>query len=174
MSSTRTATASRLHRHRPVRQPDHRLQPGRDEAHAAGFDFGQLDPADVINIVGPGNLTDMANFTADACQLPASTPSSTRASPCPSGTSDGLKGRLQIARAHLLIANDYEMALIGEKVGARRGGPPGTGRRAGDAPTLGRAGRACDHRRGRESGAAGPRPTTWLIPPAPATPSAAA
>ena len=33
--------------------------------HAAGFDFGQLDPAGAINIVGPGNLTDMSNFTAD-------------------------------------------------------------------------------------------------------------
>ena len=34
--------------------------------HATGFDFGKLDPADAINIVGPGNLTDMTDFTADA------------------------------------------------------------------------------------------------------------
>ena len=87
--------------------------------HAAGFDFGQLDPADAINIVGPGNLTDMANFTADAVDAGIYTIFDPGQS-LPIWDADGLADC--ISKAHLLIANDYEMALIGEKAGRDEAG----------------------------------------------------
>ena len=87
--------------------------------HAAGFDFGQLDPADAINIVGPGNLTDMANFTADAVDAGIYTIFDPGQS-LPIWDADGLADC--ISKAHLLIANDYEMALIGEKTGRDEAG----------------------------------------------------
>ncbi|MCE2502217.1 MAG: carbohydrate kinase family protein [Dehalococcoidia bacterium] len=87
--------------------------------HAAGFDFGRLDPADAINIVGPGNLTDMANFTADAVDAGIYTIFDPGQS-LPIWDADGLADC--ISKAHLLVANDYEMALIGEKVGRDEAG----------------------------------------------------
>ena len=86
--------------------------------HPAGFDFRRLNPADAINIVGPGNLTDMANFTADAVQSGIYTIFDPGQS-LPVWDADGLADC--IAKAHLLVANDYEMALIGEKVGRDEG-----------------------------------------------------
>ncbi len=80
----------------------------------AGFDFSRLNPADAINIVGPGNLTDMANFTADAVRSGIYTIFDPGQS-LPAWDAEGLTDC--IAQAHLLVANDYEMALIGEKVG---------------------------------------------------------
>ena len=87
--------------------------------HPAGFDFRPLNPADAINIVGPGNLTDMANFTADAVRSGIYTIFDPGQS-LPVWDADGLADC--IAKAHLLVANDYEMALIGEKVGRDEAG----------------------------------------------------
>ena len=82
--------------------------------HPAGFDFSRLDPAEAVNIVGPGNLTDMANFTADAVSAGIYTIFDPGQS-LPIWDADGLADC--ISKAHLLVANDYEMALIGEKTG---------------------------------------------------------
>ena len=82
--------------------------------HATGFDFGSVNPADTINIVGPGNYTDMANFGADSYAAGIYTIFDPGQS-LPSWDADALAAC--IANSHLLIANDYEMALISEKTG---------------------------------------------------------
>ena len=82
--------------------------------HATGFDFGSVNPADTINIVGPGNSTDMTDFTANGCAAGIYTIFDPGQS-LPSWEADGLTAC--IANSHLLIANDYEMALISEKTG---------------------------------------------------------
>ena len=82
--------------------------------HAVGFDFGSVNPADTINIVGPGNYTDMADFAADAYAAGIYTIFDPGQS-LPSWDAAGLTNC--IANSHLLIANDYEMALVSEKTG---------------------------------------------------------
>ena len=86
---------------------------------AAGFDFGQVDPADAINIVSPGNLTDMANFTADGAAAGIYTIFDPGQS-LPAWDAEGLRGC--IGNSDLLIANDYEMALIMERTGLDESG----------------------------------------------------
>ena len=86
--------------------------------HPVGFDFSQVDPADTVNIVGPGNLTDMINFTADAARAGIYTIFDPGQS-LPLWEADALADC--IAKAHLLIANEYEAALISEKTGRDEG-----------------------------------------------------
>ena len=80
----------------------------------AGFDFGKVSPDEAINIVGPGNLTDMANFTADAAQAGIYTIFDPGQS-LPAWDAEGLTNCIR--NSDLLIANDYEMALITERTG---------------------------------------------------------
>ena len=87
--------------------------------HAAGFDFAQVDAADAINIVSPGNLTDMANFTADAAQAGIYTIFDPGQS-LPAWDAEGLTECIR--NSDLLIANDYEMALIMERTGLDESG----------------------------------------------------
>ena len=85
----------------------------------AGFDFTQVDPSDAINIVSPGNLTDMANFTADAAQAGIYTIFDPGQS-LPAWDAEGLTNCIR--NSDLLIANDYEMALIMERTGLDESG----------------------------------------------------
>ena len=85
---------------------------------ATGFDFSQVDPNNAINIVSPGNLTDMSNFTADGKKAGVYTIFDPGQS-LPAWEPDGLVGC--IANSDLLIANDYEMALIMERTGLEKG-----------------------------------------------------
>ena len=80
----------------------------------AGFDFTQVNPGEAINIVSPGNLTDMANFTADAAKTGIYTIFDPGQS-LPAWDADGLTNCIR--NSDLLIANDYEMALITERTG---------------------------------------------------------
>ena len=80
----------------------------------AGFDFGKVSADEAINIVGPGNLTDMANFTADAAQAGIYTIFDPGQS-LPAWDAEGLTNCIR--NSDLLIANDYEMALITERTG---------------------------------------------------------
>ncbi len=82
--------------------------------HPAGFDFTQVNPSDTINVVSPGNLTDMANFTADAANAGIYTIFDPGQS-LPVWDADGLTNCIR--NSNLLIANDYEMALITERTG---------------------------------------------------------
>lgn len=82
--------------------------------HPAGFDFSTVNPPETISIVGPGNLTDMANFTAAAAEAGVYTIFDPGQS-LPAWDADGL--RECIRNSDLLIANDYEMALIAERTG---------------------------------------------------------
>ena len=85
----------------------------------AGFDFTQVDPSDAINIVSPGNLTDMANFTAGAAQAGIYTIFDPGQS-LPAWDAEGLTNCIR--NSDLLIANDYEMALITERTGLDESG----------------------------------------------------
>ena len=87
--------------------------------HPAGFDFGTVNPPETVCIVGPGNLTDMANFTAAATLAGVYTIFDPGQS-LPAWDADGL--RECIRNSDLLIANDYEMALIGERTGCAESG----------------------------------------------------
>ena len=82
--------------------------------HPAGFDFSTVSPPETISIVGPGNLTDMANFTAAATQAGVYTIFDPGQS-LPAWDPDGLSHCIR--NSNLLIANDYEMALITERTG---------------------------------------------------------
>ena len=85
----------------------------------AGFDFTQVSPDDAINIVSPGNLTDMANFTADAAKAGIYTIFDPGQS-LPAWDAEGLTNCIR--NSDLLIANDYEMALIAERTGIDESG----------------------------------------------------
>ncbi len=85
---------------------------------ATGFDFSQVDPNDAINLVGPGNLTDMSNFTADATKAGVYTIFDPGQS-LPAWEPDDLAQCIR--NSDLLIANDYEMALITERTGLEKG-----------------------------------------------------
>jgi adenosine kinase len=80
----------------------------------AGFDFSSVDPAQSINIVAPGNLGDMADFAAQGTQHGVYTIFDPGQS-LPAWDADGLVEA--IGNSDLLIANDYEMALIVDKTG---------------------------------------------------------
>ncbi len=87
--------------------------------HATGFDFSAVDPSDTINIVSPGNLTDMSNFTADGKAAGIYTIFDPGQS-LPAWDAEGLTKC--IGNSDLLIANDYEMALIVERTGRDEAG----------------------------------------------------
>ena len=87
--------------------------------HPAGFDFGRVDPANTINIVSPGNLDDMTNFTADGKRAGVYTIFDPGQS-LPIWDADGLTACIR--NSDMLIANDYEMALIVERTGIDESG----------------------------------------------------
>ena len=82
--------------------------------HPAGFDFASVNPAETISIVAPGNLTDMADFTAAGARAGIYTIFDPGQS-LPAWDAAALTQC--IADSSLLIANEYEMALISEKTG---------------------------------------------------------
>ena len=83
----------------------------------SGFDFDSLDPKDCLAIVAPGNLQDMAEYTAEhqkrgifsifdpGQSLPAWEPAALAA--C-------------IAQSRMLVCNDYEMEMICNNTGMSR------------------------------------------------------
>ena len=83
----------------------------------SGFDFESLDPKDCLAIVAPGNLQDMAEYTAEhqkrgifsifdpGQSLPAWEPAALAA--C-------------IAQSRMLVCNDYEMEMICNNTGMSR------------------------------------------------------
>ncbi len=83
----------------------------------SGFDFDSLDPKDCLAIVAPGNLQDMAEYTAEhqkrgifsifdpGQSLPAWEPAALAA--C-------------IAQSRMLVCNDYEMEMICNNTGMPR------------------------------------------------------
>ncbi len=85
----------------------------------AGFDFSQIDPSGAISIVSPGNLTDMSNFTADGKKAGVYTIFDPGQS-LPAWDAEGLTQC--IGNSDLVVANDYEMALISERTGLDKGG----------------------------------------------------
>ncbi|MDA0264796.1 MAG: carbohydrate kinase family protein [Chloroflexi bacterium] len=85
--------------------------------HQSGFDFSTVDPNDCLAIVAPGNLSDMAEYTAEhqkrgifsifdpGQSLPAWQP-------------DALARC--ISQSRMLVCNDYEMELISNATGMSR------------------------------------------------------
>lgn len=88
--------------------------------HPAGFDFAAVDPADAISIVAPGNLADMAHCTAAAGAAAGIYTIFDPGQSLPAWDAAGLAEC--IANSRLLIANDYEMALIQDKTGLDQAG----------------------------------------------------
>ena len=87
--------------------------------HPAGFDFAAVDPADAISIVAPGNLGDMADFAAAGARAGIYTIFD------PGQSLPGWEGAAladSIGNSNLLIANEYEMALIEDKTGLDQSG----------------------------------------------------
>ena len=80
----------------------------------AGFDFSAVDPQQSINIVAPGNLGDMADFAEQGARTGVYTIFDPGQS-LPVWDAAGLI--TAIGHSDLLIANDYEMALIVDKTG---------------------------------------------------------
>ena len=87
--------------------------------HPASFDFATVDPDNAINIVAPGNISDMANIAEQGAQAGVYTIFDPGQS-LPAWDTDGLTKT--IGNGDLLIANDYERALIEEKTGRDEGG----------------------------------------------------
>ena len=82
--------------------------------HSAGFDFAAVAPADAISIIAPGNLGDMADFAAAGARCGIYTIFDPGQS-LPAW--DGAALADSIGNSNLLIANEYEMALIEDKTG---------------------------------------------------------
>ena len=80
----------------------------------AGFDFSAVDAQQSINIVAPGNLGDMADFAEQGARTGVYTIFDPGQS-LPVWDAAGLI--TAIGHSDLLIANDYEMALIVDKIG---------------------------------------------------------
>ena len=80
----------------------------------AGFDFSAVDAQQSINIVAPGNLGDMADFAEQGARTGVYTIFDPGQS-LPVWDAAGLI--TAIGHSDLLIANDYEMALIVDKTG---------------------------------------------------------
>jgi|TARA_B100000809_G_C15019528_1_gene487898 adenosine kinase len=89
----------------------------------SGFDFGSVDPKDCLAIVAPGNLGDMADYTAEhekrgifsifdpGQSLPAWEPAAL--AKC-------------ISQSKMLVCNDYEMEMICNSTGMSRDQVAGT------------------------------------------------
>ena len=84
----------------------------------AGFDFGRVNPADCIAIVAPGNLQDMAEYTAAHRKLGIYTIFDPGQS-LPAWAGDDLARA--IGQSNMLVSNDYELALIQDKTGKSTG-----------------------------------------------------
>ena len=78
------------------------------------FDFAQVEPSRAIAIVAPGNLQDMAEYTAAHHRLGIYTIFDPGQS-LPAWSAEGLTRC--IAQSNLLVSNDYELALIRDKTG---------------------------------------------------------
>ena len=82
--------------------------------HPSLADFSDLDPADCIALVGPGNLQDMADYARSYQQMgvfPIFDPGQS----LPVWQGEDLASAIQNCR--MLVSNDYELALIKEKTG---------------------------------------------------------
>ena len=82
--------------------------------HQSGFDFTQVRPAQSIAIVAPGNLEDMAEYTATHHLLGIYTIFDPGQS-LPAWSGDALAHA--ISQSNMLVSNDYELALIIDKTG---------------------------------------------------------
>ncbi|MCY4365236.1 MAG: carbohydrate kinase family protein [Chloroflexi bacterium] len=80
----------------------------------AGFDFAGIDPKEAIGIVAPGNLQDMAEFTATHQKLGIYSIFDPGQS-LPAWPGEDLAAC--IASSNMLISNDYELALIRDRTG---------------------------------------------------------
>ena len=80
----------------------------------AGFSFSGLDPKDCLAIVAPGNLQDMAEFTATHHEMGIYSIFDPGQS-LPAWQGDDLAAC--IAQSNVLVSNDYELALIRDKTG---------------------------------------------------------
>ena len=80
----------------------------------AGFSYDGLDPKDCLAIVAPGNLQDMAEFTATHHQLGIYSIFDPGQS-LPAWPGNDLADC--IAQSNILVSNDYELALIQDKTG---------------------------------------------------------
>ena len=85
----------------------------------AGFDFSAVKAGETVSIVGPGNLTDMADFTAAGARAGVYTIFDPGQS-LPAWDGAGLTECIR--NSNLLVANEYEMALISEKTGLDEAG----------------------------------------------------
>ncbi len=80
----------------------------------SGFDFAQVNPAECIAIVAPGNLQDMAEYTGAHHRLGIYTIFDPGQS-LPAWSGHDLARC--IGQSDLLVSNDYELALIKDKTG---------------------------------------------------------
>ena len=80
----------------------------------SGFDFAKVNPAEVIAIVAPGNLQDMEEYTRTCKELGIFVIFDPGQS-LPAWNGEDLARCL--IQARMLIANDYELALIHDKTG---------------------------------------------------------
>ena len=80
----------------------------------AGFDFSAINPSQAIGIVAPGNLQDMAEFTATHQKLGIYSIFDPGQS-LPAWPGEDLAAC--IANSNMLISNDYELALIRDRTG---------------------------------------------------------
>ena len=85
--------------------------------HQAAFDFSGVDPAKAIAIVAPGNVQDMAEFTARHCELGIY-------SIFDPGQSlpiwDAAALAEAIRQSNVLVCNDYELEMILNRTGLSR------------------------------------------------------
>ena len=84
-----------------------------------GFDFSGVNPEESISIVAPCNLADMADFTEQGARAGIYTIFDPGQS-LPAWDAEGLT--TAIGNSDLLIANEYEMGLIGDTTGLDEGG----------------------------------------------------
>ena len=82
--------------------------------HPSLADFGDLDPADCIALIGPGNLQDMADY-ARSCQQMGVFSIFDPGQSLPGWEGADLATTIQNCR--MLVSNDYELALIKDRTG---------------------------------------------------------
>ncbi len=82
--------------------------------HPSLADFGDLDPADCIALIGPGNLQDMADYARSYQQMGIFSIFDPGQS-LPAWEGEDLASTIQNCR--MLVSNDYELALIKDKTG---------------------------------------------------------
>ena len=82
--------------------------------HPSRFDFSQVNPAECLAIVAPGNLQDMAEYTETHYRLGIYSIFDPGQS-LPAWSGQDLARC--IAQSNMLVSNDYELALIKDKTG---------------------------------------------------------